>query len=87
MSDEEDAKFEPEFKPEDPKLFDMNRIVRLGRSRDQVNSFVQSLESQVSSYTWQLEHIFLLCKCVLAGWQIEYLVYRAKDGCGRRVWG
>ena len=37
MSDEEDAKFEPEFKPEDPKLFDMNRIVRLGRSRDQVN--------------------------------------------------
>lgn len=51
MSDEEDAKFEPEFKPEDPKLFDMNRIVRLGRSRDQVNSFVQSLESQVSSYT------------------------------------
>lgn len=35
---EEDAKFEPEFKPEDPKLFDMNRIVRLGRSRDQVKS-------------------------------------------------
>jgi hypothetical protein len=27
---------EPEFKPEDPKLFDMNRITRLGRSRDQV---------------------------------------------------
>ena len=37
MSDEsDDPKFEPEFKPEDPKLFDMNRIVRLGRSRDQV---------------------------------------------------
>lgn len=31
----EDA--EPEFQPEDPKLFDMNRIVRLGRSRDQVH--------------------------------------------------
>lgn len=37
MSDDsDDDKFEPEFKPEDPKLFDMNRIVRLGRSRDQV---------------------------------------------------
>lgn len=35
MADEEE-KFEPEFQPEDPKLFDMNRIVRLGRSRDQV---------------------------------------------------
>lgn len=33
---EEGDKFEPEFQPEDPKLFDMNRIVRLGRSRDQV---------------------------------------------------
>lgn len=33
---EEEAKFEPEFQPEDPKLFDMNRITRLGRSRDQV---------------------------------------------------
>jgi hypothetical protein len=32
---------EPEFQPEDPKLFDMNRIVRLGRSRDQVHNFVQ----------------------------------------------
>ena len=31
---------EPEFKPEDPKLFDMNRIVRLGRSRDQVNIYL-----------------------------------------------
>ena len=42
MSDEdvEDAKFEPEFKPEDPKLFDMNRIVRLGRSRDQVRFYL-----------------------------------------------
>jgi hypothetical protein len=29
---------EPEFQPEDPKLFDMNRIVRLGRSRDQVRT-------------------------------------------------
>lgn len=27
---------EPEFQPDDPKLFDMNRITRLGRSRDQV---------------------------------------------------
>ena len=34
----DDDKFEPEFKPEDPKLFDMNRIVRLGRSRDQVTN-------------------------------------------------
>jgi hypothetical protein len=31
-----ETKFEPEFQPEDPKLFDMNRITRLGRSRDQV---------------------------------------------------
>ena len=39
MADEsDDDKFEPEFKPEDPKLFDMNRIVRLGRSRDQVRT-------------------------------------------------
>jgi hypothetical protein len=30
------AEEEPEFQPEDPKLFDMNRITRLGRSRDQV---------------------------------------------------
>jgi hypothetical protein len=37
MADEPEDKFEPEFKPEDPKLFDMNRIVRLGRSRDQVS--------------------------------------------------
>jgi hypothetical protein len=34
--EKEETKFEPEFKPEDPKLFDMNRITRLGRSRDQV---------------------------------------------------
>jgi hypothetical protein len=27
---------EPEFIPQDPKLFDMNKRVRLGRSRDQV---------------------------------------------------
>eukprot|EP00596_Hydrurales_sp_CCMP1899_P001581 CAMPEP_0119041506 /NCGR_PEP_ID=MMETSP1177-20130426/12501_1 /TAXON_ID=2985 /ORGANISM="Ochromonas sp, Strain CCMP1899" /LENGTH=103 /DNA_ID=CAMNT_0007007607 /DNA_START=203 /DNA_END=514 /DNA_ORIENTATION=+ len=39
MSENEEKKeetiFEPEFQPEDPKLFDMNRITRLGRSRDQ----------------------------------------------------
>lgn len=33
---------EPEFQPEDPKLFDMNRIVRLGRSRDQVHNFADN---------------------------------------------
>ena len=44
MSDEsDDPKFEPEFKPEDPKLFDMNRIVRLGRSRDQVLTTIKVL--------------------------------------------
>jgi hypothetical protein len=39
LSMSDDDKFEPEFQPEDPKLFDMNRIVRLGRSRDQVMIF------------------------------------------------
>ena len=46
MSDDsDDDKIEPEFKPEDPKLFDMNRIVRLGRSRDQVGFFFNDLYS------------------------------------------
>jgi hypothetical protein len=35
--------FEPEFKPEDPKVFDMNRLVRLGRSRDQVGGIYATL--------------------------------------------
>ena len=30
---------DPNFQPQDPKLFDMNRRVRLGRSRDQVSIF------------------------------------------------
>ena len=45
MADDDNS--EPEFKPEDPKLFDMNRIVRLGRSRDQVNIISNSRETYV----------------------------------------
>ena len=71
---------EPEFKPEDPKLFDMNRITRLGRSRDQVKNAKNRKLIQYYSELFRNIHTSRF-KLNRVGWQIKHLVNRAKDGC------